>query len=56
MDALTIMIAKDGCEWYCTLDNRSDHLEEGRLAVGNAVVQLIPGENHKVDAPMNDLS
>ncbi len=41
-------VAKDGSEWDGTLDDRRNHLEEGILAVGDVVVQLISSENHKV--------
>jgi hypothetical protein len=48
VDALTIIIAKDGCEWDKTLDYRISHFEDGRLVVGDAVVQLISSKNYKV--------
>lgn len=48
MNSLTIMIAKHGCKWDRALDDGSKDLEEGRLAVGDVMMQLISCRNYKV--------
>jgi hypothetical protein len=48
MNALTIMIIKDDCEWNWTLDDKNNHLEKSELVVEDIVMQLIFDENHKI--------
>tara|TARA_R110002003_G_scaffold121_33_gene10923 strand:+ start:1059 stop:1472 length:414 start_codon:yes stop_codon:yes gene_type:complete len=42
------MIAKDSREWYRALNQRCDHLEDGRLTVGNIMMYLISREQDEV--------